>query len=68
MVDGYSKYPFVLMSTGDGRRTTSNTFWGAEKTAYFDNFSDTIALQSNLTTVTENFGLSLSNYALAKTI
>ena len=50
------------MSTGDGRRTASGTFWGtAETTVNFSSFSDSIVFSSDLDAVRSAFQLSFYN-------
>ena len=56
------------MTTGDGRRTSTGTFWGTETSGLFDSFSNTILLNGDLPTVRLTLELGLANYALASKI
>ena len=60
-VGGQSEnYPFILMTTGNSRRTALDTFWDStHTTGDYDSFTDAIIFNSNITATMENYSLSL---------
>lgn len=62
-IDSQTKYPFVLTSTGSGRR--NNAFWDSESgSSSFTNFSTAIAFNANHSSIKADLAVKLEMSAL----